>query len=156
MVTTEDQLSEIVDECQDVMAHAWMVRTFVKHSEEVEDFSPVDGGRAGCVRHVTCTGDAAAGPGWLHQDARQENRPDAAATEQFRGDAPLASTHTNFVQAVRSIDLCVTRLEQLLVAGRTFSRPKSPSRRPDCGDILPRLGTGRHASSEMIRCGRSR
>ena len=38
MVTTEDRLSEIVDECQDVMAHAWMVRTFVKHSEEVEDF----------------------------------------------------------------------------------------------------------------------
>jgi hypothetical protein len=36
------------------------------------------------------------------------------ATEQFRRDAPLASTHTNFVQAVRSIDLCVTRLERLL------------------------------------------
>ena len=43
MVTTEDQLSEIVDECQDVMAHAWMVRTFVKHSEEVEDFPELMG-----------------------------------------------------------------------------------------------------------------
>ena len=30
--------AEIVDACQTTMAHAWMVRTFVKHSPEAEDF----------------------------------------------------------------------------------------------------------------------
>ncbi|MBT4866570.1 MAG: amidohydrolase, partial [Planctomycetaceae bacterium] len=30
--------AEIVDRCQTIMAHAWMVRTFVKHSDEAEDF----------------------------------------------------------------------------------------------------------------------
>ena len=118
MVTTEDRLSEIVDECQDVMAHAWMVRTFVKHSEEVEDFPEL----MGVVRAVFDTSraletrlqDPAGNIKMLGKKIGRMRR----ATEQFRGDAPLASTHTNFVQAVRSIDLCVTRLEQLLVAGR--------------------------------------
>ena len=42
---TESSLtpSEIVDRCQTVMAHAWMVRTFVKHSEEAEDFPELMG-----------------------------------------------------------------------------------------------------------------
>ena len=118
MVTTEDRLSEIVDECQDVMAHAWMVRTFVKHSEEVEDFPEL----MGVVRAVFDTSRALETrlqdpAGYIKMLGKKIGRM-RRATEQFRGDAPLASTHTNFVQAVRAIDLCVTRLEQLLVEGR--------------------------------------
>ena len=32
------KLVALVERCQKVMAHAWMIRTFVKHSDEVEDF----------------------------------------------------------------------------------------------------------------------
>ena len=115
---TEDRLPGLVDECQDVMAHAWMVRTFVKHSEEVEDFPEL----MGVVRAVFDTSRALETrlqdpAGYIKMLGKKIGRM-RRATEQFRGDAPLASTHTNFVQAVRSIDLCVTRLEQLLVAGR--------------------------------------
>ena len=39
------------------------------------------------------------------------------ATEQFRIDAETASTHTNFKQAVISIDACVAELESLQKAG---------------------------------------
>jgi len=35
---TRQKLKSLVDRSQKVMAHAWMIRTFVKHSDEVEDF----------------------------------------------------------------------------------------------------------------------
>ncbi len=31
-------LARLVERAQAIMAHAWMVRTFVKHSTEVEEF----------------------------------------------------------------------------------------------------------------------
>jgi hypothetical protein len=112
--SSEDRLVEIVGECQDVMAHAWVVRTFVKHSEEVEDFPEL----MGIVRAVFDTSRALETRledpvGYIRMLRKKIGRM-RRATEQFRRDAPLASTHTNFVQAVRSIDLCVTRLEGLL------------------------------------------
>ena len=118
MTTTEDRLSEIVEECQDVMAHAWMVRTFVKHSEEAEDFPEL----MGMVRTVFDTSRAletrrADPPGYIKMLSKKIVGL-RRATEQFRIDAPLASTHTNFQQAVRSLDLCVDRLENLLSEGR--------------------------------------
>ena len=117
-MVTEDRLAGLVGECQDVMAHAWMVRTFVKHSEEVEDFPEL----MGVVRAVFDTSRALETrlhdpAGYVKMLGKKIGRM-RRATEQFRKDAPLASTHTNFVQAVRSIDLCVTRLEELLVEGR--------------------------------------
>ena len=40
------------------------------------------------------------------------------AADQFRIDAAEASMHTNFQQAVISIDACVEELEVLLEAGK--------------------------------------
>ncbi len=37
-----------VERCQTILAHAWMVRTFVKHSPEVEEFPEL----MGIVRNV--------------------------------------------------------------------------------------------------------
>ena len=116
--SSEDRLVEIVGECQDVMAHAWVVRTFVKHSEEVEDFPEL----MGMVRSVFDTSRALETrlrdpAGYIKMLGKKIGRMRRAA-EQFRQDAPLASTHTNFQQAVRSLDLCIDRLEKLLSEGR--------------------------------------
>ena len=101
-----------------MMAHAWMVRTFVKHSEEVEDFPEL----MGMVRSVFDTSRALETrlrdpAGYIKMLGKKIGRMRRAA-EQFRQDAPLASTHTNFQQAVRSLDLCIDRLENLLSEGR--------------------------------------
>lgn len=32
------QLQQLVQRTQNVMAHGWMIRTFIKHCDEVEDF----------------------------------------------------------------------------------------------------------------------
>lgn len=105
-----------VARCQTIMAHAWMVRTFVKHSPEVEEFPEL----MDIVRTVfdlsrafeTRVDDPA---GYL-QMLRKKIGKLRKAAEKFRHDAPLASAHTNFQQAVISIDACVVGLEEILAA----------------------------------------
>lgn len=107
---------EAVQRCEQLMSHAWMVRTFVKHSPEVEDFPEL----MGVVRTVfdmsraleTRVNDPA---GYLHMLRKKIGKLRTAAAE-FRKDAPIASTHTNFQQAVISLDACVHELEAVLKA----------------------------------------
>ena len=106
--------SQIVDQCQQAMAHAWMVRTFVKHSDEAEQFPEL----MQLVRTVfdtsraleTRVGDPPAYLRMLQKKLGKLRR----AGEQFAQDAPQASTHTNFVQAVVSMRAAVETLERLL------------------------------------------
>jgi len=122
MLPNEPQtLDAVVARCQTVMAHAWMVRTFVKHSSEIEDFPEL----MGIVRSVfdtsraleTRVGDPA---GYLAMLRKKLGKLRAAAA-QFRIDAPLASSHTNFQQAVISIDACVDELARLLELGLSLT-----------------------------------
>jgi hypothetical protein len=93
-----------------------MVRTFVKHSPEVEHFPEL----MEIVRNVfdlsraleTRAEDPAA---YLHMLKKKIGKLRKAA-EKFRHDAPLASTHTNFQQAVLSMDACVAALDEILAA----------------------------------------
>lgn len=96
------------------MAHAWMVRTFIKHSDEVEDFPELmetaraifDTARAMEVKRA----DPAA---YVKTLAKKMPRLRASA-EQFAREAPLASTHENFRQAVRSLAGCLQAMEDHL------------------------------------------
>jgi len=107
-------LEQAVARCQTIMAHAWMVRTFVKHSPEIEEFPEL----MDIVRTVfdlsraleTRVADAA---GYLHMLKKKIGKLRKAA-DTFRHDAPLASTHTNFQQSVISIDACVAHSFQML------------------------------------------
>lgn len=122
--TPPDQTpQELVDRCQTVMSHAWMVRTFVKHSEEIDDFPEL----MGMVRSVfdlaraleTRVDDPA---GYFRMLEKKLGKLRKAA-EQFRIDAEAASTHTNFKMAVISLNACVNELEALKEAGLRKLRP---------------------------------
>ena len=118
MSETDATLKEIADRCEQVMSHAWMVRTFVKHSEEVEDYPEL----MGMVRAVFDTCRALETrvhdpPGYLHMLRKKIGKLRQAA-EQFRVDAFQASTHMNFKQAVISMDACIQQLEELLEQGQ--------------------------------------
>lgn len=100
------------------MAHAWMVRTFVKHSPEAEDFPD--------LMHVARTvfdvsraleTKISDPSGYFRMLGKKLHRLRQAA-DQFAIDAPVASTHTNFAQAVISIQGAVADLESLLAAAR--------------------------------------
>jgi hypothetical protein len=106
--------ADAVARCQLILSHAWMVRTFVKHSAEVEEFPEL----MEVVRTVfdvsraleTRVDDPA---GYLHMLRKKIGRL-RQARDQFQRDAPLASTHTNFQQAVISLDACVQELDSIL------------------------------------------
>lgn len=103
-----------VAHCQTILAHAWMVRTFVKHSPEVEEFPELmELARAvfDISRALETRVDDPAG--YRRMLAKKIGKLRNAAG-QFRKDAPLASSHTNFQQAVLSMDGCVQALDAIL------------------------------------------
>jgi hypothetical protein len=125
----------VVDRCQTILAHAWMVRTFVKHSPEVEEFPEL----MGIVRNVfdlcrSVESRVEDPPAYVHQLRKKLSKLKSAAA-QFAMDAPLASDHTNFRQAVISIDGCVRELEEIV--GRfAATRPPATFRPPEPSDKL--------------------
>ena len=113
--TKHQTLGEAVQQSERIMSHAWMVRTFVKHSPEIEEFPELmeiartvfDTARA----LETRVDDPA---GYLHMLKKKIGKLRKAA-DQFRHDAPAASDHTNFKQAVISMDACIAAWDAILV-----------------------------------------
>ena len=122
--------------CHTLMAHAWMVRTFIKHCPEVEDFPEllqIARTIFDVIRALETRADDPAG--YMHMLRKKIGKLRSSA-EQFRHDAPLASGHTNFQQAVISIDGCVSELETILrectapAGGQSTASPDAIDDRP--------------------------
>lgn len=97
-------------------SHVWLVRTFVKHSEEAED----DDELMEVVR-VLYDYCLALGPAWTAQDgteyfkvANKKLGRLREATAQFAQLQPQVSDHTNFKMAVRSLSAAVDEITQIL------------------------------------------
>ncbi len=119
--------AELVARSQIILAHAWMVRTFVKHSTEVEDFPEL----MGIVRAVFDLSRAVEprvdDPVEYFKMLDKKLPELKRAVEKFALDAPHASTHTNFAQAVISIRASTEDLAGLLAEGlRQTSTVKVP------------------------------
>ncbi len=120
-------LSEIVHRCDEVLAHAWMVRTFIKHGEEIDDYPEL----MGIVRSVfdisraleTRQDDPVAYVRMLNKKVGKLRK----AAEQFAVDALKASTHTNFQQAVKSMNVCVGELQALSALGQELLAKLPPT-----------------------------
>lgn len=95
-----------------------MVRTFIKHCDEVDDYPEL----MGIVRAVfdmsraieTKTEDPAVYFKFVGKKIGKLRQ----AAEQFQQDAWSASTHTNFQQAVMSILYATEQMEDLLTDAR--------------------------------------
>jgi hypothetical protein len=114
---SEPKPQDIVDECQKQLAHAWVVRAFVRHSDEAEDFPEItEIGRA--VFDLTRALESrVSDPAGYFCMLRKKLGKFRQVSEEFANETPMISTHTNFKQAVVSIRAVVERLEQLLDAG---------------------------------------
>jgi hypothetical protein len=108
------ELTAFAAEFKQTMAHAWMVRTFIKHCDEVEDFPEL----MGIVRAVFDMSRAIENkvddPATYFRFAGKKIGKLRKAVTQFRDDSWRASTHTNFQQAVISVDHATTRMEFIL------------------------------------------
>lgn len=99
-----------------VLSHAWMVRNFLKHAEEIEDDEEMldvhrmifDYLRA--VEPSYQRGDAAE---YLHR-ARGKLPKLRKSAEFFAADFKRVSDHTNFQMAATSLSFCVQQIEEIL------------------------------------------
>ncbi|MCA9132234.1 MAG: amidohydrolase [Planctomycetales bacterium] len=102
------------------ISHLWMVRTFLKHSDEAAEDEELAG-----VHRSLYDFMLALGPAWDAQDsaayvklAKKKLAKLRAATQLFLEIQPEVSGHTNFKMAARSLELCCRQISDLLAAPR--------------------------------------
>ena len=108
--------SQLAARADEVLAHAWMVRTFVKHSEEAEDFPELMDAARAIFDLCRAVEAKAADPVKKLKFLKLKLKGLRAAADAFREDAPAASDHMNFRQAVVSLDACVAELDRIVAA----------------------------------------
>ena len=119
------ELSALVDRCQEVMAHAWVVRAFIRHSEEAEDFPEL----AEICRAIFDISRALEtridDPMGYFKMLNKKLGKFRVAVNQFSDQVPDISSHTNFAQSVISMKVCVRTLEELISRARTVATKTS-------------------------------
>ena len=108
------QLAKLVERSQKLMSHAWMIRTFVKHSDEVEDFPQLNEMARTIFDVFRAVETQIHDPAGYFKTVRKKLSKLQSAAEQFAKDAWHASTHTNFQQAVVASRFLVEQLSELL------------------------------------------
>lgn len=99
-----------------LLSHVWMVRTFLKHAEELEDDPELNDVQRTLYDYMLALGSA-----WKAQDeeayikqAKKKLSKLRQATNDFAELQPEVSTHMNFQMAVRSLEHAVKEIEQVL------------------------------------------
>jgi hypothetical protein len=118
--------AEAMEQINLIVAHAWMVRTFLKHAPEFEENVErmaipreiFDFARAVETRYV------ARDPEGYIKMVRKKLGKLRAVAERFAAEQPQISNHTNFQQAARSLTGCVQAIEAILKA--VHSEPTPP------------------------------
>jgi hypothetical protein len=107
-----------MERINEVMAHAWMVRNFLKHADEVQEDEELLG-----VHRTIFDFIRAAEPSYQRKDAREylhrvrgKLSKLRRAAETFAAAWPRVSTHTNFEMASRSLAACVRHIDETLAA----------------------------------------
>jgi hypothetical protein len=99
-----------------LLSHVWMVRTFLKHSDEAAADEELPE-----VYRELYDYTLALGAAWKEQDAaaylkqaHKKYRKLKAAADRFTEIQPDVSTHTNFQMAVRSLNAAVDEIGRVL------------------------------------------
>lgn len=110
---TPDQAMQRIDA---LLTHVWMVRTFVKHSEEAEEDVELQE-----IHRELYDAMHAMGPAWQAGDsaaylkqARKKIGKLRRTSERFAQLQPEVSTHMNFQMAVRSLQASLREIDAVL------------------------------------------
>jgi len=109
------------------MAHGWMIRTFIKHCDEVEDFPELNEMARTIFDVFRAVETQTEDPVNYFRTVRKKLAKLKSAAEQFQKDAWHASTHTNFQQCAVAAKFFGQQLEELLQqAEAVLPRPVPP------------------------------
>jgi hypothetical protein len=121
---------EAMERLNTIMAHAWMVRNFLKHAEEIQDDEDMLE-----VHRMIFDYIRALEPSYQRKDAKEYLRRASGKLPKLRRVAEYlareyrqVSTHTNFEMAAASLSGCVRHIEEILAAVKTPSaqEPEGP------------------------------
>jgi cob(I)alamin adenosyltransferase len=111
-MTSHDRMTRI----DELLSHVWMVRTFLKHSEEAEEIDELREVHRELYDYMLAVGEA-----WKNQDAEgylklahKKLARLKRITERFVAEQPDISTHTNFQMAARSLAVAVREIGALM------------------------------------------
>jgi hypothetical protein len=119
---------QAVERLNVLFAHAWMVRNFLKHADEVqEDEEMLDVHRTifDCIRAVEPARERGDWKEYLHR-ARGKLPKLRRAAELFAREHRRVSDHTNFQMAALSLSGCVRQIEEVLAAVAKNQPPETP------------------------------
>ena len=125
--------AEAVERINGILAHAWMVRNFLKHSDEVQDDEEMLD-----VHRTVFDYIRALEPSYQRKDAKEYLRRARGklaklrrAAEYFAGEYRRVSDHTNFQMAAVSLSGCVRQIEEILAAVPAAHAPEVGQDPPD-------------------------
>jgi len=123
---------EAMERLNVVMAHAWMVRNFLKHADEVQDDEEILE-----VHRMIFDFIRAAEPSYQRKDTKEYlhrvrgKLPKLRrVAEYFAGDWRRVSAHTNFEMAALSLSGCVRQIEEILANVQTPAMDPQGETRP--------------------------
>ncbi len=115
-VTANPKAVALMHEVDGWLSHIWMVRAFLKHSDEATDDEELADVHRGLYDFMLALGpslDANDSSRYL-RIARKKLSKLRAATESFRELQPEISGHMNFRMAAKSLSLAVSKVNELL------------------------------------------
>jgi cob(I)alamin adenosyltransferase len=111
-MSPDDRMTRI----DELLSHVWMVRTFLKHSEEAEEIDELREVHRELYDYMLAVGEP-----WKNQDAEaylklayKKFARLKRITERFVAEQPDISAHTNFQMAARSLAVAVREIGELL------------------------------------------
>jgi hypothetical protein len=115
---------EAMERVHMLLAHAWMVRTFLKHADEIQDDEDLLD-----VHRVIFDSVRALEPSYQRKDVTEFLRRARGKLPKLRRVAEIlereyrrVSDHTNFQMAALSLRCCVADIEQTLNAAASTPR----------------------------------
>jgi hypothetical protein len=112
--------NEAVERLQGVLAHIWMVRTFLKHAEEIQDdeeLLAVPRTLFDYVRAVEPAAQRNDSKEFLHRIHGKLSKLRRAA-ELLQTEHHRVSSHTNFEMAALSLRTSLHQIEEILASAR--------------------------------------
>ena len=108
--------AEYVEQLDTLLSHVWMVRTFLKHSEEAEEDDELREVHRTLYDYMVALGGplkAGDHEKYLKQ-AKKKLKKLKNATELFEEIQPEISSHTNFQMAVHSLKTAIAQVAALI------------------------------------------
>lgn len=108
--------AEAMQRIDTLLSHVWMVRTFLKHSEEAEEDDELREVHRTLYDYMLALGEpwkSQDGAAYLRQ-ARKKYRKLKQACELFLEIQPEISSHTNFQMAATSLRTAVAEIGEIL------------------------------------------